>query len=169
MSTVRLRSMTTALTAPPSWPILTGDLPPCQMVRLLTVRDCPRVDRRAQSRRYLVGCRLWSDQRVDHPDLDILCTWLAGAVLSVPCRLPGPGVWLRPAAGSRSIGSCPCTAQNWPFLDRCLHSAGDAAGPAGAPRSEARTNDLEVRRDDGHTRPRGRPGPRTAREAPAPR
>ena len=24
MSTVRLRSMTTALTAPPSWPILTG-------------------------------------------------------------------------------------------------------------------------------------------------
>jgi transposase len=33
-------------------------------------------------------------------------------------------------------------------------------------RSEARTNDLEVRRDDGHTRPRGRPG--TADQTTAP-
>ena len=35
-------------------------------------------------------------------------------------------------------------------------------------RSAARTNDLEVRQDDGHTRPRGRPGQRIADHATAP-
>ena len=35
-------------------------------------------------------------------------------------------------------------------------------------RSEARTNDLEVQQDDGHTRPRGRPRARFTRKAKAP-
>jgi Transposase IS116/IS110/IS902 family len=34
--------------------------------------------------------------------------------------------------------------------------------PRWSARSEAKTNDLEARQDDGHTRPRGRPRPRTA-------
>jgi hypothetical protein len=53
MSTVRLRPMTTTLTAPLSWPILTRRSTTASDGALLTVRDCPRVDRRAQSRRYL--------------------------------------------------------------------------------------------------------------------
>ncbi len=52
MSTVRMRSVTTALTAPPSWPILTRRSTAVSDGEMLTVRDRPRADRRAQSRRY---------------------------------------------------------------------------------------------------------------------
>ena len=64
MSTVRLRSMTTALTAPPSWPILTRRSTVVSDDETVTVRDCPRTDRRAQCRRYV---RLKGQARVTWP------------------------------------------------------------------------------------------------------
>ena len=69
---------------------------------------------------------------------------------------PGPGHHPTTAASTQRLG-LPCPG-------RAGHSSIAATMPSATPqvqvgaRSEARTNDLEVRQDDGHTRPRGRPG-----------
>ena len=75
--------------------------------------------------------------------------------------LPGPATTLRPRPAPRRPAP-PRPGQSWPFLDRCHPAVGDSRGSRWSARSEARTNDLEARRDDGHTRPRGRPRTRIA-------
>ena len=72
---------------------------------------------------------------------------------------------------ARQVRSGPiprCPGHVWAFLDRCPCGRRSRRSRWSA-RSEARTNDLEVRRDDGHTRPRRSPGAKVRGEATDPR
>ena len=79
--------------------------------------------------------------------------------------LPGPVTTLRPRPAARRLVPPAAAAELAipPSLPPCRRRRRRSRRNA---RSEARTNDLEVRQDDGHTRPRRRPG--TADQATAP-
>ena len=86
--------------------------------------------------------KVWSER---YRDLGRTCTQVVCRLHAVLCDRPAPVAEL---AIPRSLP---------PRRRRSRRSRWSA-------RSEARTNDLEVRRDDGHTRPRGRPGVNNHRE-----
>ena len=71
---------------------------------------------------------------------------------------PGPGHHPTTAASNPAPGPASARGRAAPFPDRCHPAAGARRRSRWSARSEARTNDLEARQDDGHTRPRGRPG-----------
>jgi hypothetical protein len=66
--------------------------------------------------------------------------------------LPGPLPALRPPPRNRNPPALPAFPGQLPIPRRRR-----SPGSRRSARSEARTNDLDARQDDGHTRPRGRP------------
>ena len=71
---------------------------------------------------------------------------------------PGPGHHPTTAAGSPAPGPCHVPRAELAIPRSLPPRRRRRRRSRWSARSEARTNDLEVRQDDGHTRPRGRPG-----------